>query len=643
MPAVRLGSITTGARIPRRAVIAAIAVLSLLVALAVVLAVRPVLALPLVAALVAAAVAASKPGPTVRLLRIATGVAAVTALTLVAAVSPPAAAACVPLLLLGAAIRSNQVLTARLAAWALAIVVMIALALAVAIAPGPLAVVAVGVALVVAGRILWRPLATAIRAYPVAAMSVVAAAIVAFPVLVVYPVSVPLLLLVAGLLLLAIHSPAAALAGAGLMVGFEGSIKILLGLEHTPLPGGNRAAGAAAIDAALFGAVIAVVARDRLRTPRALWARASRAERLAIAVLVGWLVLSVLQIAQGGDIVRGVQGFRLFQAYTAVALAALIVFTPPRMRFRGLQVLLVLGLVVSLYAATRALIGPARAEYQFAISAHTIAEYGTALRAIGSFSSAVGLVSFLAPLSVFALVVGFLERRVRLLAWVVAGLSIVGLLGSYGRASLFGLALGLLAALVLVVVAADIGRRRKLIAVGLVAGLLAGVYGGLLVVSEASPALKERAKGVLDPLGDESVKLRFENWGNRIDEALRQPLGDGIGAVGGASSPKRTMVVTTDNSYLKVLLEQGFFGLALFLSGLIAAVVVLAGRIRRLADEPRALALAALAGFVAFLGISFAGEYVEQPGKVLAWGLLGIAVAQAFGGSRPLETAETTA
>jgi O-antigen ligase len=613
-------------------VIAAIAVLSLLVALAVALAVRPVLALPLVPALVAAAVAAAKPGPTVRLLRIAIAVAAAIALTLLAAVSPPAAAACVPLLLLGAAIRSNQVLAARLAAWALAIAVMIALALAVAIVPGLLAVVAAGVALVFASAILWRPLATAARAYPVAAMSVVAAAVVALPVLVVYPVSVPLLLLVAGLLLLAIHSPAAALAGAGLMVGFEGSIKILLGLEHTPLPGGVRAAGAAAIDAALFGAVIAVVVRDRLRTPRALWARASRAERLAIAVLIGWLVLSVLQIAQGGDIVRGVQGFRLFQAYTAVALAALVVFAPPRVRLRGLQVLLGLGLVVSLYAAARVLTGPARAEHLFATDVPTTSEYGSAFRAIGSFSSAVGLVSFLAPLSVFALVAGFLDRRVRVFAWVTAGLAIVGLLGSYGRASLFGLALGLLAALALVMVAADIGRRRKLIAVGLVAGLLVGVYGGLLVASEASPALKVRARGVLNPFGDESVRLRFDNWGERIDEAVSKPLGRGIGAVGAASSPNRYRVVTTDNSYLKVLLEQGFLGLALFLSAMIATVVLLARRIRRLPGESRALALAALAGFVAFLGISFAGEYVEQPGKVLAWALLGVAVACAFGG-----------
>jgi hypothetical protein len=50
--------------------------------------------------------------------------------------------------------------------------------------------------------------------------------------------------------------------------------------------------------------------------------------------------------------------------------------------------------------------------------------------------------------------------------------------------------------------------------------------------------------------------------------------------------------------------------------------------------EPRAVGFAALAGFVAFVALAFTGEAVEQPGKVVAWGLLGIAAGCAFGGGR---------
>jgi O-antigen ligase len=104
-----------------------------------------------------------------------------------------------------------------------------------------------------------------------------------------------------------------------------------------------------------------------------------------------------------------------------------------------------------------------------------------------------------------------------------------------------------------------------------------------------------------------------------------------VGAVGAASAPERERIKTTDNSYLKVLVEQGFLGLALFAFGMIAAAALLARRLRHTSGaESRHAGLAALAGFVAFLGISFAGESVEQPGKIVAWALLGIAAAYAF-------------
>jgi O-antigen ligase len=452
----------------------------------------------------------------------------------------------------------------------------------------------------------------------------------------IYPATCLLAALVLGVIVCARASPPLALAAAVLLFEFEGSVKILLGLEETPLPGGSRAAGAAALDLALLAAVAGVLAHDRLRAPRELWARAGRAERAAIVAIGAWLALSVVQIAQGGDFGRGLHGFRLFQWYTLVALAALTVCMRPSLRAAATRGALAIGLVVSLYAALRVAIGPADAERAFALSVPTVTQYGEALRAIGSFSSAVALSSFVAPTAVFALVLGLLVPRLRAAAWATAAVALVGLIGSYSRASLFGVALGLAVALPLVLLAHGMPLRRKLAAAGAVVAILAATYGGLLVASRASPELRERAAGVLDPLGDESVRLRLETWDEALADAAAHPLGQGLGVVGAASSDDRTTdVTTTDNSFLKVLVEQGFAGLALFAAGVLGAVALLARRLRRVGGEPGAAGLAALAGFAAFLGVAFAGETVEQPGKVVAWGLLGMAAAHAYAGAEP--------
>ena len=508
------------------------------------------------------------------------------------------------------------------------------LAAVIAVAPRVAVIAAVVMA---AGVALSRGERLARRALEVVAVGAgVAAVLVAVAV---YPATTLLAALVLGILVLAWRAPALALAAAVLLFEFEGSVKLLLGLDQTPLPGGNRAVGAAALDIALFAAVAGVLVKDRFRIPRASWLSASRPERIAIGVVGGWLALSLLQIVQGGHVSRGLHGFRLFQSYTLIALATLTVFAHPRLRSAAVRGALAIALLVSLYAAVRVAIGPADAERTFALSAPTVTTYGNTVRAIGSFSSAIGLSSFLTPVAVFALVLGFLMARVRLLAWSVALLALVGLIGSYSRTSLFGVGLGVACGLVLLFVAADIPRRRKLAATALVMVSVAGTYGGLLLASEGSPQLRERAKGVLHPLRDESVKLRFKTWRRSLDDAIHHPLGQGLGAVGGASSPVRTRVRTTDNSFLKVLVEQGVLGLVLFAGGLLGVVVVLARRLRRAAVDDRSVGLAALAGFVAFLGISFAGETVEQPGKTAAWGLLGVAAALAFadagGGASP--------
>src|SRR5215218_6224236 len=522
---------------------------------------------------------------------------------------------------------------ARVVAVSLAVCVCVALALPVAIDPWTVTLAAAGALVLVcawaARRGLGRSASALLKpglllAAPIAVGGLALAAAIS-------PAATLLAVLVAGIAALALRSPALALAAAVLLFEFEGSVKILLGLDGVQLPGGNRAAGAAALDVALLAGIAGVLIGDRLRAPRRLWAAATRAERFVLGVIGAWLALSVLQIAQGG-IGQGLHGFRLFQWYTVMALAAFTVFSHPRARPLALRVVLGIGLVVSLYAAVRVAIGPSDSELLFATEVNTVTVYGHTVRAVGSFSSAIGLSSFLTPLAVFTLVLGLFVTHLRLVSWTVAALAIVGLIGSYSRTALFGVALGLLFALLLVFVASNLSTRRRLASVGIVIAMLAATYGGLWAASQSSPALRERAEGLRDPLADSSVKLRLRGWESVLERVPDRPFGLGVGRVGAASADDDTLATTTDNSFLKVLVDQGVPGLLLFAGGMLGACALLARRLRVSTPAPlRPVGVAALAGFLAFLGISFAGETVEQPGKVLAWGLLGMAAAYAFG------------
>ena len=595
-------------------------------------AVAPASALLCAPLLVLAGVGAAHPTVSTRMAAIGGATAGVFLLTVLATVNPSLAAGCAPLLGVAAAVVAYPAAVIRALSVAARVVAVVGAGLAVvatvvitAVSPSAAPAVAVGS---IAFAVVWKERRRQVRGVPVPAVAL--GVLVVLVALYAWPVTVSLAAAVGAILVMARRAPFLALGAAVLLVGFEGSVKLLLGLEPTPLPGGNRAGGAAAIDLALFGAIAGVLIDDRLRTPRALWARATRLERAVIVMLGLWLALSVVQIAQGGDLSRGLSGFRLFQAYTLVAVAAAVLFARPRIAWQATQWVLAIGLVVGFYAAFRVLVGPSSAEYDFAISIQSVVSYGGVVRAIGSFSSAVGLISFLAPMTGFALVLGFLDRRARRLAWAVAALCLVALIGSYGRASLFGLALGLVSALVVVLAAADMSMRRKLAAAALMLALAGALYGGVLIASEASPQLHERAKGIVNPLADESLRLRFGTWGKLLEDTVDEPLGHGVGAAGSASASTRARFVTTDNSFLKVLFEQGFLGFGLFVGGLVGAAALLARRFRRAASESRAIGLAALAGFLSFVGLSLSGEYVEQPGKVIAWGLLGVAAAQAL-------------
>jgi hypothetical protein len=89
---------------------------------------------------------------------------------------------------------------------------------------------------------------------------------------------------------------------------------------------------------------------------------------------------------------------------------------------------------------------------------------------------------------------------------------------------------------------------------------------------------------------------------------------------------------------LKVVQEQGVAGL-LFVLGILGSTVLVARRIMQAGPARLPLGVAALAAVVSFLVLCLLQEYIELAGKVVAWTLLGVALASAFGVTRDAQVA----
>ena len=190
---------------------------------------------------------------------------------------------------------------------------------------------------------------------------------------------------------LVLRAPVHAFLAALLLSAFEGAIKVRLAIEGAPSP---RTIGAVGIDLALFSSIAGLVIRDRGATLRLLWGNMSRFERIALGGLVGWVAVSLLQTAQGGDVVAGLEGFRLSQAYTAAALAGLLIYRSGLPSDSVTRLLLGVLAIASGYAALRTITGTTGSEVSFVDERTQQAALGTTGRGLGGFSSPFGLASF---------------------------------------------------------------------------------------------------------------------------------------------------------------------------------------------------------------------------------------------------------
>jgi O-antigen ligase len=429
------------------------------------------------------------------------------------------------------------------------------------------------------------------------------------------------------IVVLAVRAPAYSFVGALLMFGFEGSIKMRLTVEGAP---SALAVGAALIDIALIVSVLGLMAGGRARSLLSLWERFGRAERLVVYALAAWIVLAVLQIPLGDSLANGVEGFRLVHFYAVVLIggALLAASAPPD---RLAPMLLGMIAVVAGYAAFRGLVGPTDNERDFAESRALGTYFNEHARDTGSFTSHVALASFLVPAGVFALALACLQATRRVSASAVFLLTMIGVIASYVRTALVAVVAGAIALAGMLIGGSGVSRRLKLLATGLVIALVAGGYGATLLAGEVDPIAEERAESLADPFSDYSVTERLKTWERSFERVVDEPLGTGTGTIGRATVKQGRRADYTDNTYVKVLQEQGFLGGFLFVFGVLGAVALCWRRLAKVGPLTRPVGVAALMGVAAFLVLALSGEFIEQPGKALVWALLGVAGWDAFG------------
>ena len=420
---------------------------------------------------------------------------------------------------------------------------------------------------------------------------------------------------------LAARAPTSALLVALLVLGFVGTIKARFLAEGVPSPG---EAGAVLIDLFLLAAFAGLVAGERGRSVRMIWSRAGRAERIVWSAFLAWLVLSVFQIAQGDRLVDAFQGFRLTQAYVAFVVVGLIVAhrVAPRPE-RFVAPLLGVLAVIAGYATLRWLVGPSEWESAFALERSEHSQFGELSRALGSFSSPTEIASFLVPVATFALIVGLLNARLRLLGLATFAMATIAVIYSYVRIGVAAIAVAALVTGLVIVLSRAPSVRTKVLAMAFVLALAGGTYVAAVAASDESEQTSARARGLSDPLADESLKIRWDRWERTVEQIRDEPLGSGLGTVGNAATVGRRLTYT-DNYYLKIAREQGIPGVLLFVVGLVGTVVLLGVRLARANPLERPLGVAALGTGAAILTMLVLGETLELPGKVLIWLVMGM-------------------
>lgn len=175
-----------------------------------------------------------------------------------------------------------------------------------------------------------------------------------------------------------------------------------------------------------------------------------------------------------------------------------------------------------------------------------------AFRPFSTFVTSVHLALFLS----FSLVAAFFNSDSRVF-WRVAPLVLaVGIVITFSRTAY--VAIGVMVA-ILIVAASMVAALNPLKATFY--GVLAAAVGGVIAASSELVMARVVTLGSFEDVS--SFQSRFEMWNDAFSNIERAPLGYGTGAASWAF--KDSLGLGCDSGYLKILLEYGWFGGAVFL------------------------------------------------------------------------------
>jgi hypothetical protein len=373
--------------------------------------------------------------------------------------------------------------------------------------------------------------------------------------------------------------------------------------------------------------------------------RDRRAVPITGAILLGVYVAVTFVYSQVASVPSiGQHAFQVFGWYMVVLLA--IAYGPwdSATHERVAKGILVITGLVAGYAVLRWIIGPAASERALVLigpgGAYNFSD--GKINVFGSFPNTRSLGVWTTSVLPLCVALGFyLRGRWRIAAFVAAGLVFTALLGSALRSGIVAVVVGCLVVLAVMAFTRAAGGIR----LGVVLATFAGVGATLAIVLaiSAGPSYSNHSyTAIIDPQRDPSYQERLYKWEAAWRDADKHPLGQGLGTAGRTAVVEQRFFAIgnydVDNSYLKVVLDEGIFGLMLFVAALGALLTGLVRRSLATVDRQRAALGAGGAGaLTSFMVVMWTGNYVEGLPAFIAWAIVGLGLAQ-FATTRRPET-----
>jgi hypothetical protein len=353
-----------------------------------------------------------------------------------------------------------------------------------------------------------------------------------------------------------------------------------------------------------------------------------------VALTVLYLLVTLAQALAAESLQQSLFAFRLSAWYMLAAVLVAYAGFERGQLGRVARWIVLVALAVGAYAVLRWIIGPSAKEVEGALyggGKYNVVE--GELRAFGSFQAGHALASWTAPMACFSLAAALsLAQRWRFAALAAAGTCATAVLASEVRAGLLALIAGVLVVMALY----QLSRGFPGPHLGVTAAAFAcavGVTAGAFTLAIDSEQARERYTVLATPEKDPAVQRRLEKWNESLDLVHDRPLGRGLGSSGGAherySRFRDLASFNLDNSYLKILLDQGIFMLVLYVGAVLLLLFGLARSALLSADREKAgVAIGACGALTAFVVMSATGLYLEGLPALAVWIVVGLGVGQ---------------